>query len=68
MLRRAEGAKISGTGRIWLLVHVKAATCMLPRMQADPALADEAVTMEEGEGFRPGSEGSGEGSRMVHLM
>ena len=44
----------------WLLVHVKATTCMLPRMQADPALADEAVNMEEGEGFRPGSEGSGE--------
>ena len=43
-----------------LLVHVKATTCMLPRMQADPALADEAVNMEEGEGFRQGSEGSGE--------
>ena len=43
-----------------LLAHVKAATCMLPRMQVDPALADEALTMEEGEGFRQGSEGSGE--------
>ena len=33
---------------------------MLPRMQVDPVLADKAVTMEEGEGFRQGSEGSGE--------
>ena len=40
--------------------YARATTYILPRMQVDQAMADEAVNMEEGEGFRQGSEISGE--------